>query len=502
MSGLIKPVTQRGRSIAARRTRNPAINVHAANGGGILYGRKDDSLFISSYAGDKQRKQKQQMIDRIKKLLIFGTIGIIFFFIGGSMSSDEKDEIAVQAANQLRAPTKEVAVSKPVTTPPEPAKPIVVLTMVDVAKTQPVPSEPITKNPEASSICGRKINIDLFDPSSWPTPQTQPTPTYPDTNNKGVLISGYADMFGGLGCQFNSFFHAYDYAAEKKQPIYMTKNNWALDNVIYPLFFGGSVGKHVKFWTALQDALGIKIVENERVLSTAGVTAEHKNQKSLYYTNSQKYDAKTLRNSRDTIFRNLFQYPSKDVCAIIDGNDFPMEDSDKYTVVHFSTPGIGGYLKQLNDRMGKDLSDANAMKPDYIKNILKQLDMLNQPILPIDTDSANADQAAHKLIGADPDLAKQIKYEKGHLNFINKTPGSTWNRSVASYIYLAVLADVYIGNPVDQLSLWIARMRYSLGIKNSYVLTEKKGDNWVSFIDDETYLVLYDSSKLATPWMA
>ena len=132
MSGLIKPVTQRGRSIAARRTRNPAINVHAANGSDILCGRKDDSLFISSYAGDKQRKQKQQMIDRIKKLLIFGAIFIIFYFIGGSMSSDEKDEIAVQAANQLRAPTKEVASSKPeaVTTPAEPAKPIVVPTMV------------------------------------------------------------------------------------------------------------------------------------------------------------------------------------------------------------------------------------------------------------------------------------------------------------------------------------------------------------------------------------
>jgi len=498
MSGLIKPVTQRGRSTAARRTRNPAINVHAANGGGILCGRKDESLFISSYAGDKQRKQKQQMIDRVKKLLIFCTIFIFFYFIGGSMSSDEKDEIATQAANQLRAPTKEDV--KPAT-PPEPAKPIVVPTMVDVAKTQPAPSEPIKKNPEASSICGRKINIDLFNPSTWPTPQVSPvTPTYPDTNNKGVLLSGYDDMFGGLGCQFNAFFHAYDYAAEKKVPLYMTQNNWSLDNVIYPLFFGGSVGKHVKFWTALQDALGIKIVENERVLSTAGVSAEHKNQKSLYYTNSQKYDAKTLRNSRDTIFRNLFQYPSKDVCAIIDNNNFPMDDSDKYTVVHFSTPGSAAYLKQLNDHMDKDLTEANSMKPEYIKNILKQLNMLNQPILPIDTDSVNADQEAHKKIGDDPDLSKQIKYEKGHLNFINKTPGSTWNRSVASYIYLAVLADVYIGNPVDQLSLWIARMRYSLGIKNSYVLTEKKGDNWVSFIDDE-YLVLYDSSKLATPWM-
>ena len=215
MSGLIKPVTQRGRSIAARRTRNPAINVHAANGGGggILCGRKDESLFISSYAGDKQRKQKQQMIDRIKKLLKLGAVGIILFVIAGSMSSDEKDEIATQAANQLRsAPTKEVAAaSKEETTPPEPAKPIVVPTMVDVAKKQPVPSEPIKKNPEASSICGRKININLFEPSSWPTPQVSPiTPTYSDTNNKGVLLSGFNDLYGGLGCQFNAFFHAYD----------------------------------------------------------------------------------------------------------------------------------------------------------------------------------------------------------------------------------------------------------------------------------------------------
>ena len=96
------------------------------------------------------------------------------------------------------------------------------------------------------------------------------------------------------------------------------------------------------------------------------------------------------------------------------------------------------------------------------------------------------------MLETDSELANQLKYVNGN----------QWERPTAGYVYLAVLADVYIGNPVDQLSLWIARMRYALGIKNTFVLTEKQGDNWVSYVNDDTYLELYDANRLGTPWIA
>ena len=501
MSGLVKPVTQRGRPGTSRRTRNPAINLH---GGGVICGSRNDSFFVSSYHDDKQRKRKQQMIVRIKKM-VWGVLFIVVLIMVTSRSSSTNNEDAAVASLRNGVIKSDdattIAQSPPVTTSEvvkptkPPAKPIPNISSIPVTNQG---ADTIERNPDKSSICGRKINIDLLDPPSIP-PNGRYAQGDPSNlnHNEAVLLKRDDEMFGGLGCQLNAIFHAYDFAEETKRPLIITQDSWVL-NVLYPLFFGPSnaVEKNSKLWKVIQETLQVKVVENEGVLSLSNIQVpEYKNQKLLYYTNTNRVNAETRRNRRDTILRQLFLYPSyigdsQSVCSVI--MELVESETSKYSVVHFSTPGIENYLSKLNGNTGKDLTDACSMKPEYVNNILKQTNMLDHPIFPIDSDSKNVDIEKHKLLETDSELANQLKY----------VDGNQWERPAAGYVYLAVLADVYIGNPVDQLSLWIARMRYALGIKNTFVLTEKQGDNWVSYVNDDTYLELYDANRLGTPWIA
>ena len=501
------------RKNASHTRRNPAININAGRGSNGLLCNRNESPFISSYADDKKMKHKKQLIERMKKLMQLG-VAVVILLIIMSRSSSDGDE----GAASLRAATTTVAIDSappppptppPVTPPPTaPDTPINVQSMVDVAKSQTVAGTPIVKNPSGDNpgggtkICGRKIYIDLSDPASWPngvtTPDTVPTSENQSTvkNKNAVILKGPVE-FGGLGLQLNSFFHAYDFAEETKRPMYITQDAWVLD-MLYPLFFGpssGNVAKDSTFWEAMQDTLSAKVIASEDALTTKGVAIpEYLGQKLLYYqgANKGKFDATARRNRRDTILRKLFQYPSvagdKGVCALLD-TLMKDEKNEKYTVIHYGTPGLKGYLGQLNGGTGgKDLTAACEMKPDYIKNILKQTNMLEEMIYLIDSDSNNVDEELHKSLMDDSEMSEDK---------IRTPVGSP----LASYIYLAVLADVYIGNPVDQLSLWIARMRYALGIKNSFVLTEKQGENWVSWVNDDTHVELYDANRLSTPWI-
>lgn len=166
------------------------------------------------------------------------------------------------------------------------------------------------------------------------------------------------------------------------------------------------------------------------------------------------------------------------------------EKDKKYTVIHISSADIKGWTKRFNDHYGKDNTAAVEMRPEYVKNILKQYgdDMLNNHDIYLIDSSTEPDREAHDRLANDPDLKDRI---------------TVINCDLGGRMYLAILADVYLGNPVGQLGLWIARMRLALGFgaKDTYVLTEKQGDKWASLLHDNNYLDLYDAKKLGTPWM-
>ena len=117
------------------------------------------------------------------------------------------------------------------------------------------------------------------------------------------------------------------------------------------------------------------------------------------------------------------------------------------------------------------------------------MDMLRNIIFPIFSPGLKlADSEAFVRLSKDPTLGGYIEHDKeaSHLG---------------GYVYLAVLADVYLGSPHDPLCMWIARMRMALGFKNTYILTKKEGQNWVSYVDDTTHLEMYEAKKLG-PFMA
>ena len=87
--------------------------------------------------------------------------------------------------------------------------------------------------------------------------------------------------------------------------------------------------------------------------------------------------------------------------------------------------------------------------PNYVKSILEPLDMLKHPIVLI-TDNQN--QAVTQRLMDDPDIGKVLRF----------VPEPT----VGGDITLAIMADVFIGNPASTLS--------SFGF-GSYILVQSQG---------------------------
>lgn len=153
-----------------------------------------------------------------------------------------------------------------------------------------------------------------------------------------------------------------------------------------------------------------------------------------------------------------------------------------------------------------------------MKSFLSPLKMLKSDIYPIatgeyDTMDTSVSQRVQALIN-DYVLGDLIKLPKQ-------------NRHLGSVLYFAVMAgkclmvhysdilseyldliiscqlfvDVYIGNPVDHNSMWIARMRCALGMASkTFILTKSAlvdyRKQWVSYLNEENYLELYDREKL------
>ena len=121
--------------------------------------------------------------------------------------------------------------------------------------------------------------------------------------------------------------------------------------------------------------------------------------------------------------------------------------------------------------------------------------MMKHDVYPIHIDPTDLDKEIHSFLTEDKEL-------KGHLKDVEyKLSGC-----LGGNMYLAVLADVYLGNPVDQLSLWVARMRFALGIDNTFIFTQDiatgtRDFHWVSYMSMNNYTALYDKERLGPPWM-
>ncbi|KAL9178602.1 hypothetical protein ACHAXT_001940 [Thalassiosira profunda] len=487
MSGLTKPLHQRGRHVVSRTARAsvPAFGV-------------------SSYAEDKRRKHRQQTTERMTKWLLLGVLAVAAVFLKGKKSTPS----ASSGEPQLRISTMSSGQESLVgpegqhlaTNANGKAKPNLPFTKPNpfcVAGAEPKVA--LAKGAD-DSICGRKIPINLAQPEKWPTPHYKREDNVPK-DSKEVTLLKKEGPYGSWGNQMNEFFHAFDVAYDMKRPLYMTKDSWAMD-MLLNVFFGTANGvvKDDAFWGQVQDTLGMTVIEDESALKKMGLSApEHKGPNPLFYYVTNSFDAEKIRDHRNTILRKLFQYPAKhggkNACASVDSVLGNKKDK-KYSVIHMAPPGHRKWLEQFGKKAGiKDPAAASYLQTQYVKDILQRLDMMQHDIYPIHIDPTDLDKDIHSFLAEDKEL-------KGRLKDVDyKLSGC-----LGGNIYLAVLADVYLGNPVDQLSLWVARMRFALGIDNTFIFTKDiatgtRDFHWVSYMSMSNYTALYDKERLGPPWM-
>ena len=163
-----------------------------------------------------------------------------------------------------------------------------------------------------------------------------------------------------------------------------------------------------------------------------------------------------------------------------------------YTVIHSrSLEGEPGkrLLARVAHASGCDDTAALKMTPEYIKSILRPLNMLDKPILFI-TDHQRQGKETLKNLLADKEIGPSIRYDK------SLGGGSSW---VGGDITAATLATVFIGNPASTLSGFIAKSRIALGYDNTYLFRKRKEKgNDVDWIDTQTPIKIFDRQVMGS----
>ena len=333
MSGLVKPITRRGRSSSS--SRNTAINTTRTGQRG--------GLFISSYEEDKRNKYRKQMKDRLKKWLGVGFILLAISAVAINKQKKNKKDLIERPSLRALDPEKAIHLTGPKTPPPTmpptkpPPPPLATITLINTSSSSNNNNN--NKSPPQkgsdTSICGRSIPINLSDHSKWPTPFTpilqsnkKPEEVKKDDKKKDakqqITLLKNDGLYSNIGSQLNEIVHAMDHSIEHDRPLYITQDSWAF-TTLFMLFFGSPYTamdmNDKQLWNVLQDILGIKIVKSAADVEkdeTLEVPADNPNSKILFYTVGKSFTPQQIRDHRDTLVRKLFLYPYLNVCESLD----------------------------------------------------------------------------------------------------------------------------------------------------------------------------------------
>lgn len=149
------------------------------------------------------------------------------------------------------------------------------------------------------------------------------------------------------------------------------------------------------------------------------------------------------------------------------------EVTPKYTVIHSRTLEARAFEKGLrlaHVAFGVDSRVGLEYPVDLIGTILKPLGMQNSSILMI-TDGKNPSVA--EQLSSDPVIGPYFQVVASEIS------------TLAGDLMLAILSNVFIGNPCSTFSQYIAQVRYALGIGNSYIFSRRNGDEWETFCSSD-----------------
>jgi len=296
----------------------------------------------------------------------------------------------------------------------------------------------------------------------------------PGANSNKLLLlrSEGPRLYGRTGNNLIEFLHALQFAREQDVTLGIMSDSWAFGVVL-------------KMWMSIQDddwetqfekAFCVKIFHSkdevkgydlvypeltdnrdltERLFKWTSNEPLHEyigDQSKLIQSMYKKY------NTGDGT--QLKGAPVRDMCSGIKAL-FGDKKNVLYSVIHQrSLEGAPGehLLKVVSKKSGCDPVAALHMGPDYVKSILKPLGMLKYPIVLI-TDGQEF-SVMQRLLN-DPEISPNLRLVPEE---------ATW---VGGDITLAVMSDVFIGNPASTFSGFIAKSRLALGKGHSYLFRAK-----------------------------
>jgi len=296
-----------------------------------------------------------------------------------------------------------------------------------------------------------------------------------------LLLEG-VHTFGRMGNNLIEFLHSLQFARDNDAVVGVIMGSWPM-HLILDMWMAIHDGDVAAWRAFMEQAFCIRIFDSPEETEQYKEVI-HMETRDLFmyrfkgplnqYIEFQGHILRTLfRSYNNGIGVNMRQKPVKDMCSVIEAIFGNEKHSAVYSVVHSrSLEGEPGriLLGRIAGKVDCDPVAALDMEPEYVKAILEPLGMLEHPILFI-TDNQRP-EILEKLL-ADPDIGPNIRLIPEE---------ASW---VGGDITLAVMADVFIGNPASSFSGFIAKSRVSLGYDDNYLFRKKNDDGeWVDVCDE------------------
>ena len=301
-------------------------------------------------------------------------------------------------------------------------------------------------------------------------------PQWP-TQKKLLYLRKDDYLFGHIGNQINSLLHAYNYARDHQLELGTTFHGWVIEAI---QFMGYESNDNKELRNEMRNELGITIIRNSTDLveydEVIQLTA-----KDLYFYKSPGDNWEANMNFHIGILRRIFLRYNRalgyahhglratNVCRTLDDLFPGSRSSIKYSVIHsrFMEGRAEFKLNQLAKTSGLTPHGPLEMSPKYVRMILKPLGLLNHPIILFsDGELPSVEQGLMR----DPVIGPKLIVLGNKISLTGPD------------VALAILSDVYIGNPASVTSGYIARSRYALGYneEQTYMFRKEHLDKWIS----------------------
>lgn len=341
------------------------------------------------------------------------------------------------------------------------------------------------KDIERLSICGRETKAGTpKDLTLFHHFQNQDNSCPGTSSNNLLLISGRG-AYGRTGNNIIEFLHALQFARDNDATlgIILSSKTW-----VFMVILEMWMSKQDDDWEEhFEEAFCVKIFHSENEVKGYNVIRVPTKELYLYrssspfehYIGHQAQHLQTLfRHYNNGEGRMISGIPVRDMCSGLNAVFGKYYKDTIYSVIHQRALEGGGAhaLYRMSKKTGCSPTGALNMEPDYIKSILAPLGMLHYPIVLI---RDGEDPSVLERLQADPDISKMLRV------IGNK---SSWT---GGDITLAVMSNVFIGNPASSFSAIIAKSRLALGFGHNYLYRAKdQSGKWSTVCGDTC---IYDS---------